>query len=88
MNDWYIYILRCADNSLYTGITTDIERRIVEHNAGNKGARYTRSRRPVNLVYTEKYNSRSDASKREAVIKKMTQAQKNELIPNEKLLSL
>ena len=70
-NSWYTYIVRCADNTLYTGITTDLDRRIREHNCSDKGARYTRSRRPVELVYSESFSSRSKAAKRETVIKKM-----------------
>ena len=84
MSEWFVYILRCADNSLYTGITKDISRRIKEHNECNeKGARYTRSRRPVYIVYTETYKHRSDASKREAVIKKLTHNEKCLLIKND-----
>jgi len=63
-------MLECADGTLYTGIATDIERRIDEHNHSPKGAKYTRTRRPVKLVYTEKYSDRSTASKREYEIKK------------------
>jgi len=63
-------MLECADGTLYTGIATDIERRIDEHNHSPKGAKYTRTRRPVKLVYTEKYSDRSAASKREYEIKK------------------
>ncbi|SDO84327.1 GIY-YIG nuclease family protein [Desulforhopalus singaporensis] len=77
---WYIYILRCRDNSLYTGITTDPARRLAEHNSGTRGARYTRSRRPANLVYIEQTSSRSNASRREAAIKKMTAPAKQKLI--------
>ncbi len=78
---YYVYILECADNTLYTGITTDLERRITEHNSSTKGARYTRTRRPVKLVYSEVYEDRSSASKREYHIKKsMTKAQKLALI--------
>lgn len=72
MDTWYVYIVRCSDNSLYTGITTDVERRILEHNSGPKGARYTRSRRPVALVYCEQAASRSAATCRENHIKKLT----------------
>ena len=78
--EWYVYILKCADNSLYTGITVDKERRILEHNKSNKGAKYTRSRRPVTLVYFETYENRSSASKRESEIKKLTRSQKLMLI--------
>ena len=72
MNDWYVYILRCADESFYTGLSNDIERRVEEHNTDNRlAAKYTRARRPVQLVYQETYDSRSDASIREAEIKKL-----------------
>lgn len=77
---WYLYIVRCADNSLYTGITTDLERRTNEHNSGKLGAKYTRARRPVELVYHELFGDRSSVSIRESVIKKMTPAQKRLLI--------
>lgn len=83
MKEWFVYILRCADDSLYTGITTDLNRRVKEHNENNKsGSRYTRARRPVQLVYREMYNSRSDASKREAEIKQLSHYEKNILITN------
>lgn len=75
----YVYIVRCADKSLYTGYTTDIERRIGEHNRG-QGAKYTRGRRPVELVYKEQYASRSEAQKREYQIKQLTREQKLDLI--------
>jgi len=75
---WYVYIVKCKDDTLYTGITVDIERRIIEHNTSNKGAKYTRSRRPVSLAYHETMNDRSDSSKRESAIKKLTR--KNKLI--------
>ncbi len=79
--DWTVYILRCSDNSLYTGITRDLNRRIIEHNNDNRlAAAYTRARRPVTLVYQEAQIDRSSASKREAVIKKMTKAEKEKLI--------
>jgi putative endonuclease len=77
---WYIYIIRCSDSSLYTGITTNISRRLAEHNSERGGAKYTRPRRPVGLVYLEGAVSRSDASKRERTIKKLTLDKKNELI--------
>lgn len=79
--DWTVYILRCADDSLYTGITIDIEKRLDEHNGlASNGARYTRSRRPVELVYRETVDSRSAASKREHAIKKMKRSDKETLI--------
>ena len=70
-------MLRCADGSLYTGITTDLVRRLAEHNGdGPAGSRYTRSRRPVLLVYSEAANNRSDASQREAAIKRLDRSRK------------
>jgi len=79
-NSWFVYILCCQDNSLYTGITTDIERRLVEHNETNKGAKYTRARRPVSLVYSEIAKDRSAASKREAQLKSLPLHKKRALI--------
>ena len=70
MSDWYVYMLRCADESLYTGIATDIEARVAKHNTG-KAAKYTRSRRPVVLVYQETAADRSTAQRREAEIKQL-----------------
>ena len=75
----YVYILQCGDGSYYTGSTTDLERRIAAHNEG-KGARYTRGRGPLRLVYWEERESWSEALRREAAIKKLTRAQKNALI--------
>lgn len=77
---WTIYILRCGDDSLYTGVTTDIARRLSEHNSPAKGAKYTRSRQPVQLVYTEQVSSRPEACRREGQIKKMRRAAKLALI--------
>ncbi len=78
---WYVYILRCQDDSLYTGVCTDLARRVQEHNQCNKkGARYTRARRPVNMVYQEDCENRSEACKREAAIKKLQRKQKLLLI--------
>jgi putative endonuclease len=77
---WSVYILKCADTSLYTGVTTDTKRRAKEHNSGKLGAKYTRARRPVELLYTEACEDRSDACKREAAIKKLTRQQKLTLI--------
>ena len=78
---YYVYIVRCADETLYTGIATELERRIEEHNSSDKGAKYTRVRRPVTLVYNEEHPDRSTASKREYEIKKkMNRAQKLTLI--------
>jgi putative endonuclease len=76
---WHVYILRCVDGTLYTGITTDLDRRLTEHNSGT-GARYTAARRPVELFYTERADDRSDASRREVEIKAMSRAEKLGLI--------
>jgi putative endonuclease len=74
---WCVYMLRCADGTLYTGITTDIARRIAEHNGeSGLGARYTRSRRPVQLVYVEAAANRAGAARREAAIKKLDRVRK------------
>ncbi|HLR16986.1 MAG TPA: GIY-YIG nuclease family protein [Alcanivoracaceae bacterium] len=80
ITQWWVYILRCADGSLYTGICTNVERRVEEHNSSTKGAKYTRARRPVKLVYQEQSESRSAASKREAEIKKLPRAKKLALL--------
>jgi len=77
---YYIYILKCADKTLYTGITTDLKRRILEHNEESLGAKYTSARRPVKLAYSRKFKNRSSASKEEARIKKLTRIQKLEMI--------
>lgn len=84
-NKWYVYIVECADGSFYTGITIDLDRRLNEHNYSFKlGAKYTRSRRPVRLVYKEEKLDRSDASKREAQIKRYTRNKKLELVNSQK----
>jgi putative endonuclease len=75
----FVYILKCRDNSFYTGITNDPQKRFKEHVSG-KGGRYTRSHRPVKMVYLEKTSSRSKALKRESRIKKMTRQKKTALI--------
>ena len=80
MSAWFVYILECADGTLYTGITTDLERRVSEHNDGKLGARYTRARRPVQLVYTGSFSNRSEASVAEAQIKKLSRRKKHALI--------
>ena len=80
-NSWFVYLLRCSDNSIYAGITTNIARRIEEHNHCNKlAAKYTRVRRPVSLVYSEEHPDRSTASKREYQLKRLTKKQKEQLI--------
>lgn len=81
MKNWYVYIVRCADGTLYTGMAIDVEKRIEEHNTNNLlGAKYTKSRRPVTLVYQEQVNSRSEAMSRETEIKKLKRKQKEALI--------
>ena len=73
-------MLRCADNSLYTGVTTDVERRLIEHNSDNSVTKYTRVRQPVSVVYFEEAESRSAACKREAQLKKLTKKDKEALV--------
>ena len=80
MNKWYVYIVECADGSLYTGISTDIERRLLEHNFSFKAAKYTRSRRPVRLVWSKEVSNRSEASKEEYRIKKLSRKKKLVLV--------
>ena len=73
---YYLYIVRCADKTLYTGIAQDVKKRIVEHNASDVGAKYTRARRPVKLVYTRRFRSRSTASRAEVRIKQLSRKEK------------
>jgi putative endonuclease len=75
----YVYILKCSDGSYYPGFTTDIERRLAEHNQGI-GSKYTRSRLPVECVYQEELSSKSEAMKRESAIKKMSHNEKEKLV--------
>lgn len=82
---YFIYILECNDGSLYTGITKDIAKRLDEHNTKDKGAKYTKARRPVKLIYKESSDNRSTASKREYEIKKLSRLKKLELVENCKL---
>jgi len=80
-DSWFVYILRCADDTLYTGIAKDVKKRLAQHNTDDKaGAKYTRARRPVELVYSEGCDSRSEASKRECAIKKLSRGEKLLLI--------
>ena len=76
---FYVYIIRCADGSLYCGYTNDVEKRFEKHKSG-KGAKYTRSHLPLEIVYIEEFESKSDALKRECEIKSMTRSQKKKLI--------
>ena len=77
---YFVYILECSDKSLYTGITTDVKKRLDEHNSSEKGAKYTKARRPVKLIYFEESQDRSSASKREYEIKKLSRSKKLQLI--------
>lgn len=76
----YTYIVQCADGTLYTGWTTNVMRRLKEHNEGKAGAKYTRAKRPVNLVYYEGYETKEEAMRREYAIKQFTRKEKLELI--------
>lgn len=77
---WFIYIVQCSDKSFYTGITTDLKRRIEEHNSSDLGAKYTRGRRPVELVYSRKLKDKIQACKQEYRIKKLSREEKIEMI--------
>ncbi|MFA5742999.1 MAG: GIY-YIG nuclease family protein [Candidatus Paceibacterota bacterium] len=81
---YHLYILKCADETLYTGITVDLSRRVKEHNSSGLGARYTRSRRPAKLIYSKKFSNRSDASKEESRIKKLSRKEKLDMVESEK----
>ena len=83
---WHVYIIECSDGSLYTGITNDLDRRITAHNDG-RGAKYTKSRRPVRLRYSEPAADRKNASKREYAIKSLRKAEKMRLITPEPLIA-
>lgn len=77
---WFVYLLRCADGTLYAGITTDLARRVAEHNNGKAGAKYTRARRPVVLVWQQQATDRSTASRCEHLLRTLTKAQKEALV--------
>ena len=78
----YTYMVRCSDGSLYTGWTSDLERRVKEHNASKLGAKCTKARRPVSLVYYEEFETKSEAMKRECEIKKLNKDKKENLVKN------
>jgi putative endonuclease len=80
MKEWYLYVLLCADGSYYTGVTTDTKRRLYEHNTTKRGAKYTKTRRPVSLIYVDKHADRSSAQKAEYNFKQLTRKQKDEYI--------
>jgi putative endonuclease len=80
---WFVYILRCADSTLYTGVTTDLDRRVKEHNGEGvkgKGAKYTKMRRPVKLAYSEPSENRSQASMREYLLRNLNKIEKEKLV--------
>lgn len=79
---YYLYILKCADDSLYTGITVNLDQRVNQHNSSKLGAKYTRTRRPVKVVYTKKFANRSKAVKEELRIKKLSRKEKLKMIGN------
>ena len=81
---WYLYILRCKDSTLYTGITTDVEKRLEAHRSG-KGAKYTRGRGPLKLVHRETCGSHSEALKREVEVKKLSREEKLAMIGSEEV---
>ncbi len=81
---YYLYILRCADETLYTGITTELKRRVDEHNSSELGAKYTHGRRPVELVFSKAFKNRAEASKQEFRIKRLSREQKLDLIDSSK----
>ena len=83
---YFLYLIRCSDNSIYCGQTKDLERRIKEHNDSNSKSKYTRTRRPVKLLYFEKYETISEALKRESIIKKMKKIEKEALIKANRIL--
>lgn len=82
---YFIYMLLCSDETIYTGTTNDVAKRVLDHNTSARAAKYTRSRRPVHLVYTEEVHTKGEALKREAVLKKLTRDQKLALIKEGKV---
>lgn len=81
---YHVYILKCADRTLYTGIAKDVAKRVAEHNSGALGAKYTRSRRPVKLAYARRFKNRANAQKEEARIKTLSRKEKLAIIKNKK----
>jgi len=78
--NWYLYALLCADGTYYTGVTTDLQRRLNEHNTSSRGAKYTKTRRPTSLVYSKYFIDRSSAQKAEYKFKRLTRKQKEKII--------
>lgn len=83
---WFVYVVECIDGTLYTGVTTDVTRRVREHNEGKRGAKYTRSRRPVKLRFARACDTRSDALKEEIRIKRLKRCEKQRMIRGEDLV--
>jgi len=83
---WFLYVLQCSDGTYYTGVTTDMKRRLKEHNTSNRGAKYTKARRPVKIIYSLEYEDRSSAQKFEYRFKQLTRKQKEEVINKVKIL--
>lgn len=83
---WYLYIIKTANNTLYTGITTDVERRFLEHSSGDKGAKYLKGKGPLELVFYSEAGDRSRASKLEYAVKKLSRKKKDALIKGQLLL--
>ena len=84
MDKWFMYVVRCSDGSLYAGVTKNLKRRVLEHNYGTRGAKYTRSRRPVEVVYEEECSDHSDALKKEWAFKKLSKAKKERTVAESK----
>jgi len=82
---WFLYVVQCSDDTLYTGVTTDLSRRMHEHNTTARGAKYTKARRPVKLIYWVGHENRSTAQKAECQFKKLTRVQKEEIIKGRKM---
>jgi len=79
---YFVYILECSDHTFYTGITTNLDRRIKEHNSSKLGAKYTKARRPVKLIYSKEFINRSEASIEESQIKKLSRLEKQNFLKN------
>ena len=77
---WFLYVLECSDGTFYTGVTTDVSRRLNEHNTSQRGAKYTMTRRPVKLIHHKAYKSRSEAQKAEYAFKSLTRKKKKEIL--------
>ena len=80
MRSWYVYVVRCSDNTLYCGSTVDVKKRVDQHNGSTRGAKYTRSRRPVVLVKSWKLSDKSEALKKEASFKNLSKSQKERVV--------